>query len=350
MLKKIKKKIQYYTSGFRNLTVKSSGIRNKQILVIQNTGLGDACQLIPFVRQLKADKYTIEVLAPYSQKLLWVSFVNPKRYYPLDEENMLAEDDFISLKSRDYEVIFVASMNPTAAWLSTVPKAKNRLGMIEGYKYYRGSRFFYTEAIRVDKHMHVADRYWELIRAYFPHFTLKDLHLHDVSAIQNKIVIHPGGKWKPRRWMAERYWKLAQKLAKTEKEIYFLVHPKETDLADFFKRQQKSNGIHIVYAETIQKLIEEIKSCAYFVGNDSGPVHLANLLNKPLSVIWGPGDLKRIRPLGENVQIIMKEIDCRPCKQYKDPERCARGANECLQKITVREVYDLVMKHQEKLQ
>ena len=67
-------------------------------------------------------------------------------------------------------------------------------------------------------------------------------------------------------------------------------------------------------------------------------MHLANLYGKRTIILWGPGSYERIHPIGGNNRILIREIDCRPCRQYITEDHCERGTNECLQRITVEDV------------
>ncbi|NTV45745.1 MAG: glycosyltransferase family 9 protein, partial [Chlorobiales bacterium] len=95
---------------------------------------------------------------------------------------------------------------------------------------------------------------------------------------------------------------------------------------------------------TLRDLAYLFRRAALLITTDSGPMHLANLYRKQTIVLWGPGNYERIRPLGENNTVLIKEIECRPCRQYKDPERCEQGENICLQSISVEDVLAVLEK------
>lgn len=57
-----------------------------------------------------------------------------------------------------------------------------------------------------------------------------------------------------------------------------------------------------------------LKHAAIYIGNDSGPSHLAAAVGVPCVVIFGPGDSERYCPRGKNtVQIVRHSVDCAPC-------------------------------------
>ena len=155
-----------------------------------------------------------------------------------------------------------------------------------------------------------------------------------------EIAIHPYGKWLPRRWPYFR--EFIERLLKAGYRCAILGTNSEHASGKVAAGIEKTAGCRIVSLHSVKDLMQEIERCRVFAGNDSGPAHYAALIGKPTFVLWGPGNYDRIRPLGKNVHIFKKEIDCRPCRQRG--ETCGRGRNECLQKITVEEVADTGMR------
>jgi len=57
-----------------------------------------------------------------------------------------------------------------------------------------------------------------------------------------------------------------------------------------------------------------LKQAAIYIGNDSGPSHLAAAVGVPCVVVFGPGDSERYCPRGKNtVQMVRHAVDCAPC-------------------------------------
>jgi len=59
-----------------------------------------------------------------------------------------------------------------------------------------------------------------------------------------------------------------------------------------------------------------ISQCKYFVGNDSGPTHIAAALGVPTFALFGATRIKKNRPIGRHVRIIKLDLPCSPC-QYE---------------------------------
>jgi ADP-heptose:LPS heptosyltransferase len=215
--------------------------------------------------------------------------------------------------------------------------------MIEGGRRYKGARFLLSETYDADPDEHVSRRFDSLFALHIPWFKtcgLQPDYAHRETG--PRIIIHPGAKWPPRRWPRERYLELARALASDGSAVCLVVHHRESDLRDFFAGNIRGDAIEVREVNDVRNLIDIIDTCLLFIGNDSGPAQLANLLSKPSVVLWGPGNLDRIGPRGSNSTVIMKRIECRPCRQYIHRSRCERGENLCLLTITVADVVQAV--------
>jgi heptosyltransferase-2 len=80
-------------------------------------------------------------------------------------------------------------------------------------------------------------------------------------------------------------------------------------------------------------LIGLIERMSAFVSNDSGAMHLAAALNRPVVAIFGPTDERATRPIG-NHRVMTSPVFCRPCLLRDCPID-----HRCMKRITVDEVF-----------
>ncbi len=343
---KLKRIWTFYREGSRSLRLGGEKVRNNRFLLVQNGGLGDVCQFLPFAGQLGRSGCTLDVASPARFRPLYDRVVKMERFLALPSHRDRYHEFPRMLGSGRYEAAFAVSMNREAAFAAAVSGSADRYGMVENRKYYRGSRLFFSNILHVGEHMHVTERYRDLFRLHFPDFETDAGAVPPAPGVPGEtIVVHPGGKWKPRRWPSVKYLDLAGELGREGRQVSVLLHHSEQDLVRFFDDRELPAGVSLRLIDSMEELMGAVESCSYFIGNDSGPAHLANLFGKPLTVVWGPGDLERIRPLGPNVQIVSKEIPCRPCRQYLHPERCENGTNDCLLTISVDDLLQAVTRH-----
>jgi ADP-heptose:LPS heptosyltransferase len=90
------------------------------------------------------------------------------------------------------------------------------------------------------------------------------------------------------------------------------------------------------------------------IGGDSGPLHLAAAVGTPTVILFGPSDPRLVAPLQKNSVHVWKRVHCSPCytpetvlqKKYLVGNKfvCWTGTRECLNSLTVEEVYDVMRK------
>jgi ADP-heptose:LPS heptosyltransferase len=82
-----------------------------------------------------------------------------------------------------------------------------------------------------------------------------------------------------------------------------------------------------------------LRRCDLFVGNDTGPLHIAAAMGTPLVGIFGPTDERRFSPHGPRQRIVRLDWPCRelPRRKGADINRDCRSA--CLSEIEVETVF-----------
>jgi hypothetical protein len=108
---------------------------------------------------------------------------------------------------------------------------------------------------------------------------------------KKRIIIHPTSSDVFRNWSQKKFINLAKKLAKQGFEPFFIMTEEE-------KKSFKKSKIPIFSKKSLTPLVSFIYESSYFIGNDSGPGHMASFLNLPSIIItndekrlflWQPG-------------------------------------------------------------
>ncbi len=137
---------------------------------------------------------------------------------------------------------------------------------------------------------------------------------------QDCIVIHPGAGKEHTRWPAEHYLQLIKMFRDTGKTVRVLLGETEIEQwpADLVSRFESAATVH--RPSTLLELLDEIAAAKVYIGNDSGPTHLAGIIGVPTLAIFGSNDPTRWRPLGPRVSVLtgdsMAAID--PQSAYTD--------------------------------
>ena len=140
------------------------------------------------------------------------------------------------------------------------------------------------------------------------------------------VVLLPGSQAAGdlKRWGAHRYAALAERLFR-EDGLRCLLLGGPDDLGECAVIEAQA-GPYVVNLCGATELLDLVPLCAwskYVVGNDTGTAHVASAAGRPLVVICGPTDPRRVRPMGGNVVTLQTEgLDCincyckRPCDHH----------------------------------
>jgi heptosyltransferase-1 len=112
-------------------------------------------------------------------------------------------------------------------------------------------------------------------------------------------LITPGAGWGAKRWPTERYAAVAQELAQRGLHVLVNAGPGEEPLAEAI-----AAGGAAPFTATIPQLIALTRRIALCIGGDTGPLHLACALSRPVVGIYGPTDPSRNGPFGTCARVL----------------------------------------------
>lgn len=160
------------------------------------------------------------------------------------------------------------------------------------------------------------------------------------------MVIHPFSGWKFRTWAQANVVDLARKLSSHQRfRIVMLCEEREKSaLMDMKSALSDTEGIRFFVSSNILHSAVLIQGAELFVGNDSGPLHLASALGVKTIGLFGPASYELTSPMAGNGRYLYKRVECSPC----DQRRCVRPEKSCMDLITVDEVARLVEQSQGK--
>ena len=154
-------------------------------------------------------------------------------------------------------------------------------------------------------------RPWPILSAAMEQM-LKSVASRGISSIQERrgpIVIHPGSGSGKKCWPAERFLELARLLSKSGRAVKVILGEVELEQWPKERIEQFARIAQLRQTASVVELMETISSASTFIGNDSGPGHLAGILGVPTVSIFGPKDPTRWKPLGPQVRIVQGEWD-----------------------------------------
>jgi heptosyltransferase-1 len=148
------------------------------------------------------------------------------------------------------------------------------------------------------------------------------------------IVLPVGANWPNKRWPAKYYAKFADYLyGKNIIPVLIGGGVTDTALAAEITANCEIPPVDLVGKTTLKQLSFIIKNAQAIVGGDTGPMHLAAALKKPLVMIMGPTDINRNGPYGQQENAIEVARECKHCWK----RQCQLNI-DCLADITVETV------------
>ena len=132
------------------------------------------------------------------------------------------------------------------------------------------------------------------------------------------VLINPGAGWGAKRWPIERYAVVAEELAHQGMHILINTGPGEEALAEAITSRAAGRA-HALNC-TLAQLIATSRRIALAIAGDTGPLHLACALGKPVVGIFGPTDPSRNGPYGSPFEVLRSPISQRDHRRLHDPE------------------------------
>jgi heptosyltransferase-1 len=122
--------------------------------------------------------------------------------------------------------------------------------------------------------------------------------------ITNKpaVLINPGAGWGAKRWPNERYAIVAQSFIARGFRVLVNAGPGEEPLAEELCRQ--TGGAATPLPSTLAQLIALTRRISLVIAGDTGPLHLACALGRPVVGIYGPTDPSRNGPFGTRFKVL----------------------------------------------
>lgn len=158
------------------------------------------------------------------------------------------------------------------------------------------------------------------------------------------IGMHPGGNWIYKLWDAQKYAQLATTLSeKLGATIILFAGPDEREL-----QAQVANLIEpsplLIKTGNLRHLAAFIAACDVYIGNDTGPMHIAAAVDTPVVALFGSTNHHRSGPYGEKHTVVQSglQLGCNPCHPGRNPGGCGAGSCAVIDGITVAQVVEAV--------
>ena len=145
------------------------------------------------------------------------------------------------------------------------------------------------------------------------------------------ILLQPGARWPNKRWPAEHFATLVRQLAAAHPDARFAILGSTADreLGAAIAPADPARCLDLTGQLSLPEMVEWIRRSDLMVSNDTGPMHVAAALGKPLVTMFGPTEPRRTGPYGQLDQVVQTKLPCLPCLKsrcaYFKPTECLRA-------------------------
>lgn len=155
------------------------------------------------------------------------------------------------------------------------------------------------------------------------------------AAERELIGIAPGSVWGTKRWPADNYGLLAQKLLDTTKAAIVIIGSREEEAAakemlEKIPLELRRRVLNLAGQTSLDDLRAVFPRLQLLISNDSSPLHYASAFRVPTLAIFGATvPALGFGPLAEGSRIAEVELPCRPCSDH-GPQTCPLGHFQCM--------------------
>ena len=224
-------------------------------------------------------------------------------------------------------------------------------------------RFLLTRGVsRSGAALHQADYYRHLVSAlgiagaddYVPSLVARPASLERADALLASVAVPagsplvgfaPGAAYgQAKQWFPERMAEVAARLVAGHGATCLLVgasHDRDAGRAieSWLRANAPAAAPHVVNLigrTSLQTLVGVISRTITMVANDSGAMHLAAAVGRPVVAVFGPTNERATRPIGDH-HVLTASVFCRPCMLRDCPID-----HRCMKRISVDDVHTVV--------
>lgn len=148
---------------------------------------------------------------------------------------------------------------------------------------------------------------------------------------QPLAIFCPGAEYGPaKRWPAEHFGALAHQAANGGYAVALLGSPKDAAVGEDIVRASHGTCVNLCGKTSLDEAIDILARATVVVSNDSGLMHVAAALARPLIALYGSSSPTFTPPLSDQAKIVKIDIACSPCFKRE----CPLGHFKCMHDLT----------------
>jgi heptosyltransferase-2 len=140
----------------------------------------------------------------------------------------------------------------------------------------------------------------------------------------------PGAEYGPaKRWPPRYFGELAVALAAEGAAVWIVGSAKEHDIGEAIGKSSTGAALNLCGRTTLDQAVVVLSAADIVVTNDSGLMHVAAALDRPMVALYGSSSPAFTPPLSGRARILKLDVPCSPCFQRV----CPLGHFDCMMKL-----------------
>lgn len=307
----------------------------KKILIVGPSWVGDmvmAQSLFKLIKQ-KSPGTQIDVLAPpWTHGLLnrmpevTQALISPfrhgqlalrKRYVFARKLRDLSYDQAIILPNsfKSALIPYWANIPERTAWQGEWPRRflLNDVRKLNKHKFPLMTQRFMALGLLL--HEALPDTYLRPALSVSSDALVETLEKYNLSVPERPMLaLAPGAEFGPsKRWPPHYYAEVATAKIQEGWDVWLFGSPKDASIADQIIMEASGHLVNLVGKTSLEESIDLLSLATAVVSNDSGLMHIAAALDKPMVAVYGSTSTAFTPPLSDKVEVLAKKLACAPC-------------------------------------
>ena len=312
-----------------------------RILVIKLSSLGDLFHALPAVCHIKRElSATIDWVTqtPYVDLVKCFPDVNRVIAFPRRDFFKRSSAFVRDLRREKYDLVLDLQGLLKSALVARIARGRKRIGPSFARE---GSRLLYSAVAGTkNKNRHAVDEILDVVRYLGCEVRKPEFPVAFPKAARPqpkpRVAFIPCSRRRTKNWPLEYFVEVGHALQERAGATIFLVgSSKNQPACDRIEKQLDGRVVNMCGKTSLVELGSLLQEMDLTVSVDSGPMHMAAAIGRPVLAVFGATDPKRTGPYGESHRVIALEgLKCRPC--FSD--RCARRDLACLRDLPTERV------------
>ena len=316
--------------------------KSKKILIVGPAWVGDMVMAQTLFKWLKQKDSTvqIDVLAPIWTKplLKCMSEIDDTIESPFGHGELRLMERYrfgVALQERSYDQAIILQNSYKSALVPYWAKIPQRTGWIGAVRYglLNDARRLNKERFPLMIHRYIAlglDKGDVMLPVKLP---LPELRVSSMKCEEalNRLLLKapviapllalcPGAEFgSAKQWPTDYYAKVAQVKLVEGWQVWIFGSIKDKEAADHIESLTRGRVKNLAGMTTLSEAVSLLSLASVVIANDSGLLHVAAALNRPVIAVYGPTTPSFTPPLSRKAKAIKLSLSCSPCFKRECP-------------------------------